>query len=127
MTQSIFEITSQNWQPKFGEFGQIVEDIEDYNQRIKIVLFSIKGSVAHNPTFGSDIWQYVDFPVGEAIPNIVREATDSLEAWIPELDFAISAKSKLNPVSQLAKGNIVISIDWKFKETNIGTNTEVNF
>lgn len=122
---NIYEITSENWQTKIGGFGQIVEDLEDFNQRISIVLNTIKGSVPHNPAFGSDIWEYIDLPIGEAIPNIVREATDSLQAWIPELDFVIAAKPQNNNVDNIARGNLVISVDWTFKNTTIGDNVEI--
>lgn len=51
------------------------------NQCIAIILTTRKGSVPLRPTFGSEIYKYVDYPVNEAIPNITRETIDSVYGY----------------------------------------------
>ena len=72
------EIIYIDWQLKFNSIGGIAEGVGDINQCIAIILLTNKGSVPHQPTFGSDIYKYIDYLVNEAIPNIVREATDAI-------------------------------------------------
>lgn len=77
----INEIKSVDWQPKLNQIGDIVEGIDDIDQCIKIILMTKKGSDPHRPEFGSDIWQYIDCPVNEAVPNIIRESIDAISIW----------------------------------------------
>jgi len=78
---NIEEIKSVNWQVKTGETGGIVEGTDDIAQCIEIILGTPKGSVPMRPDFGSDIYKYVDYPQGAAIPHIVAETIDALEKW----------------------------------------------
>ena len=75
------EITYVDWQFKQNSIGEVAEGVDDINQCISTILTTKKGSVPHRPTFGSDIYKYVDYPVNEAIPNIIREATDAIGLW----------------------------------------------
>ena len=75
------EITYVDWQLKLNTIGGVAEGADDINQCIAIILLTKKGSVPHRPTFGSDIYKYIDYPVNEATPNIVREATDAITMW----------------------------------------------
>ena len=71
-------------QLKLGAIGQVVEGIEDLRQRIKIVLETPKGFDPHRPEFGSDIWRWVDRPFTEALPNVIAEAYEAIEKWVPD-------------------------------------------
>jgi len=77
----INEIKSVDWQPKLNQIGSVVEGLDDIDQCIKIILMTRKGTDPHRPEFGSDIWQYIDYPVNEASPNIIREAYDAINIW----------------------------------------------
>ena len=71
-------------QLKLGAIGEIVEGIEDLRQRIKIVLETPKGFDPHRPEFGSNIWQWLDKPFTIAMPNVIAEAYEAIEKWIPD-------------------------------------------
>lgn len=113
------DITATDWSPKLGEIGAVVEELDDINQCIAVILSTPKGSRAHEPEFGSDLWKYIDYPVSEAIPHVVREAIDALETWEPRI--------KLVRVAPTINGaQITIQIEWKLNEDDTVQQTEVN-
>ena len=104
------EITYVDWQYKINQIGSVAEGAEDINQCIAIILTTRKGSVPHRPTFGSDIYKYVDYPINEAIPNIVREATDAITLW--------ETRIKLQNVSvETSNSQITVKVEWTLKES----------
>lgn len=113
------EITYVDWQCKINEIGSVAEGAEDINQCIAIILTTRKGSVPHRPTFGSDIYKYVDYPINEAIPNIVRETTDAITLW--------EIRIKLNSVNvEINETQITIKVEWTLNDSKTQGNTTVN-
>jgi len=103
-------------QLKLGAIGEVVEGIEDLRQRIKIVLETPKGFDPHRPEFGSDIWQWLDKPLNIAKPNVIAEAYEAIERWIPDFKPSqIVVKEVTN------KGNFVFQIRgiWNDEEVEI--------
>lgn len=109
---------SVDWQPKLGKIGEIVEDVEDINQCIKIILTTIKGSIPHRPEFGSDIYKYIDYPVNEAIPNIIRETIDAINLWEQRIDISTVK-------AEISGENILIKISWCLKNSDEVGNIEI--
>lgn len=111
------EITYVDWQFKLNKIGSVAEGVDDINQCIAIILTTRKGSVPHRPTFGSEIYKYIDYPVNEAVPNIVREATDALAIW--------ETRIILNSVSvEINKTQIIVKIEWNLSDSKTkGTTT----
>lgn len=104
------EITYVDWQLKLNSIGGVAEGVDDINQCIAIILMTRKGSVPHRPTFGSEIYKYIDYPVNEAVPNIVRETTDALTIW--------ETRINLNSVSvEINKTQIIIKVEWKLADS----------
>ena len=67
---------SRHWQPAPLASGQdIVQDLDDINQCIENILATRKGSDVLRPDFGSNWFDYIDYPEDEFIPNTVREVT----------------------------------------------------
>lgn len=104
------DITYVDWQPKMNSLDEIVEGADDINQCIAIIILTQKGSVPHRPTFGTDIYKYIDYPVNEAIPNIVREVSDAVTAW----ETRITLNTVIATIKQSA---IHIKVEWTLKET----------
>ena len=75
------EIEYIDWQYKLNEIGSVAEGIEDINQCIALILQTPKGSEPHRPTFGSDIYKYIDYPINSAKANIIRETIDAINLW----------------------------------------------
>lgn len=82
----VLDITVADWQPKLGEIGEVVVDIDDIDQCIRTILVTQKGSVAHEPDFGSDLWRYIDWPIDQARPHVVREILDAIARWEPRIE-----------------------------------------
>ncbi len=66
--------------------GELVTDIQDVDQCIRIILTTPKGSDPHRPLFGSNLHLYIDYPVNSARPHIVREAVNALREWEPRIE-----------------------------------------
>nr|BDD43908.1 baseplate protein [bacterium] len=113
------EIKYADWQPKLNQIGEISEGIDDINQCIAIILTTQKGSVPHRPDFGSDIYKYIDYPVNEAVPNIIRETIDAIKKWETRIDIK-------NVTANINQKQIKIQIEWQLKDSAIQETTEVN-
>ena len=82
---SYVNISSQDWSPKLGELGQVVEGLDDIKQCIEIILTTPKGSVPHRLDFGCDIYKFVDSPPAAATSYIVSEVYNALSKWEPRI------------------------------------------
>src|ERR1700730_2726493 len=61
--------------------GRVVTGVDDVDQCIAIILTTPKGSDVLRPTFGTDLWKYIDAPISQAGPAVVREVTQSITQW----------------------------------------------
>jgi len=118
------DITSADWslmldssspsQASGSGIGSVVQGIDDVRQCIAIILNTPKGSDPLRPTFGADLWQYIDFPVNAAIPAIVREITDAITLWEPRVKLlAISANLVPNDPSANVNAHLEVNIKWR--------------
>ena len=58
-----------------------MQDLDDINQCIENILATRKGSDVLRPDFGSNWFDYVDYPEDEFIPNTVREVVLAIQTW----------------------------------------------
>ena len=79
MTQ-LSDISSLHWQPSVSSNG-VVENIADIDQSIRLILKTPKGSDPHRPTFGSNLHRYIDYPVNQVTPHLVRESVEAIREW----------------------------------------------
>jgi len=70
-----------NWQVSLSDSSEIVKDIDDIAQAIYLILSTVKGSDPLRPTFGSDVWRYIDRPMNRVNPMLIYEIYDSIERW----------------------------------------------
>ena len=113
-------IRSVDWSRKVGGPGEIVEQLDDIEQCIRILLATPKGAVQHRPEFGCDAWQYLDHPVAEALPHIVRECTDSLAKWEPRATVT-------NIAASYDAEHVSLTIRWTASLGSAGQTTEVAY
>ena len=82
---TLSDITSADWSLRLKSIGDVVQGLEDVEQCIAIILTTPKGSDPLRPTFGTDLWRFIDNPIGFAIPAVVREVTGSISMWEPRI------------------------------------------
>lgn len=78
---NIQEIKSKDWALSIAGQGEVVQGLRDVSQCIYIIVTTAKGSDPLRPTFGADIRRYLDRPVGESVPQILREVSEAIELW----------------------------------------------
>ena len=101
-----------------NQIGEAAEGIDDINQCIANIIKTRKGSVSHRPNFGSYVYLYVDYPISEAIPNIIREATDAITEWEPRVEIKQITASSENE-------KITLNIEWTLVDADEGSTAEV--
>lgn len=120
MVITLNEITSVDWSLKLGAIGEIVEGPADVEQCLQIILTTPKGSDPLRPTFGADLWQYIDYPIDTAIPSLVREVTEAITLWEPRVKLiSITAAPDTNTIS-----NLLVSVVWSLQLGSMPTPTQ---
>ncbi|MDD2870075.1 GPW/gp25 family protein [Neomegalonema sp.] len=119
MAQDVRDIAAADWQPRLGAHGEIVAGLEDIHQCVRIILLTPKGSVPHRPEFGSDLWRYLDRPIAEALPHVVRESVDALRRWEPRIEVIRVAPQNL------ATTHLRLTVEWRLNGRGEMIATEV--
>lgn len=104
--KTLNSITSSHWQPALNNEGMVVEGLNDLDQSIKTILRTPLGSDPHRPTFGSKIADYIDWPVNQARPYIVRESVEAIQRWEPRISI-------VNIMIEHRSEQLVIRVKWK--------------
>lgn len=111
MVVTLDEITSVDWSLQLGAIGEVVEGLADVDQCLQIILTTPKGSDPLRPTFGADLWQFIDYPIDAAIPALVREVTEAITLWEPRVKLvSVTATPGTGSISELA-----VSIVWSLQ------------
>jgi phage baseplate assembly protein W len=112
---TLADITSADWSLKLNSIGNVVQGLDDVEQCIAIILTTPKGSDPLRPTFGTDLWRFIDNPIGFAIPAVVREVTGSISMWEPRITLQSVSVVPANDLSSQAGAHLNVSISWKLK------------
>lgn len=75
---------TEHWQPAL-EGDSYVTDLDDIHQCISNILTTPKGSQPLRPDFGSDLYLYIDSPIQESRPYLVRETIEPIKKWEPRV------------------------------------------
>ncbi len=112
----MLDFSSPTGAPGSG-IGNVVQGIDDVSQCVAIILTTPKGSDPLRPTFGADLWQYIDFPISTAIPNIVREVTDAVTRWEPRIRLLSVSATPVNDATAQSGAHLNVNITWQLKLT----------
>lgn len=113
------EITAENWTLSLATPGGVVQGIDEINQAIMIVVKTQKGSDPCRPTFGSDLYLYVDKPVIDGLPKMIKAVIDGINTWIPRIDILKITHSFD------ADGKVEFGIDWQEKISEISGTAKI--
>lgn len=116
MPTALADITGSDWSIKLNDPGSVVENLDDINQCINVILTTPKGSRAHEPLFGCDVWTFLDRPISSALPNIVAAVIEAIEEW----ETRILLTRVLPDYDGLATGHVTLKLEWKLKDYDVG-------
>ena len=110
------DISSVHWQPALKSLD-VVEAEADIDQSIRVILSTPKGSDPHRPDFGSNLHLYLDYPIDQAVPHLVREAVEAIRQWEPRCELV-----KVTP--SIEEAQITLRVQWKLAD-GVKRETEV--
>lgn len=79
------EIKSSEWQLSITTPGEIVTDKDAVAQSFYIALVTPLYSSPLRPDFGSGLYDLVDSPINEVLPNVVKVCKDVARKWVPNI------------------------------------------
>lgn len=103
-----------------NNLGMVVTDADDINQCIDIILHTPLGSDPHRPNFGSDLEQYIDWPLSAARPRIAREVQRALGLWEPRINV-LQVRAQSTSIAQL-----LVPITWQLSANYAATPVVTN-
>jgi phage baseplate assembly protein W len=98
-----------------GGIGQVVQGMADVDQCVRIILTTPKGSDPLRPTFGADLWRYVDTPINLAQASIVREIAEALLLWEPRIDLLKVSTTPVLDDSDQSGAHLNVTAIWRLK------------
>jgi len=112
---TLADITSADWSLALGAIGQVVQGIADVEQCLGIIVTTPQGSDPLRPTFGANIWRYIDFPISRALPAIVSELTSAITTWEPRVKLvSVTAQPVLDGSAQ-SGAQLEVTLNWQLK------------
>jgi hypothetical protein len=116
------DITSVDWSFALDSpdligsgIGNVVQGAADVDQCLRIIFSTPKGTDPLRPTFGTDVWQYVDYPINAAIPAIVREVTASITLWEPRVRLVRVKAVPVAGADNQAWASLSVVVLWSLK------------
>ena len=70
-----------DWQLSATRFGEVVDGADAFAQTIGLILGTRLGSDPFRPSFGSDLYEYIDRPINAAAPAMALEIRRALNRW----------------------------------------------
>jgi phage baseplate assembly protein W len=110
---TLADITSKDWSLELGTIGGVVQGIADVEQCLGIIVTTPQGSDPLRPTFGSDIWRFIDFPIDVALPAIVRELTTAITTWEPRVTLVSVTAQPVNDGSTQSGAHLDVTLLWQ--------------
>ena len=110
---TLADITSADWSVELGTIGGVVQGIADVEQCLGIIVTTPRGSDPLRPTFGADIWRYIDFPIDVALPAIVRELTSAITTWEPRVNLISVTAQPVNDGSTQSGAHLDVTLTWQ--------------
>lgn len=114
---NITDVKNSEWSLSNTEQGGIMEGVDDINQCLHNILFTVPGSDPLRLDFGCDIWQYVDKNPLTEINGMAKAIADAIFKW--ESRVGIKSISYL-----IEKESIQFNINWI---TEIKTGSSLNY
>jgi uncharacterized protein len=112
---TLADITSADWSLALGAIGEVVQGIADVEQCLGIIVTTPRGSDPLRPTFGANIWRFIDFPIDRALPAIVSELTSAVTAWEPRVNLVSVTAQPVLDASTQSGAHLDVTLNWQLK------------
>ena len=112
---TLADIASADWSLKLKALGAVVQGLDDIDQCIAIILTTPPGSDPLRPTFGADLWRYIDNPITSAVPSIVREVSAAITMWEPRVTLESVNVIPVSESSAQSGAHLNVSVTWRLK------------
>lgn len=112
---TLADITSADWSLALGAIGEVVQGIADVEQCLGIIVTTPRGSDPLRPTFGADIWRYIDSPISLALPAIVSALTSAIATWEPRVNLVSVTAQPVNDASTQSGAHLDVTLIWQLK------------
>jgi len=119
---TLADITSADWSLALDQpgdpgsgIGNVVQGVADVNQCIKIILTTPKGSDPLRPTFGADLWKFLDTPINAAIAAIVTEVTTAITQWEPRVKLTSVTAAPMIDSSAQSGARMSVNVSWRLQ------------
>jgi uncharacterized protein len=110
---TLADITSADWSLALGAIGEVVQGIADVEQCLGIIVTTPRGSDPLRPTFGANIWRYIDFPISLALPAIVSELTSAITMWEPRVTLVSVTAQPVFDGSAQSGAHLDVTLNWQ--------------
>jgi phage baseplate assembly protein W len=127
---TLADITSASWSLALDTesgglgsgIGNVVQALDDINQCIDIIMTTIPGEDPFRPTFGCNIFSYIDKPTPFVQASIAGIVTNAIETWEPRIKVLTVAASIGGPSNP---GRVSVTVVWQLnlpssQQTKIG-------
>jgi phage baseplate assembly protein W len=122
---TLMDITSADWSLELGSIGGVVQGIRDIDQCLAIILTTPRGSDPLRPTFGADLWRYIDNPISVAIPSIVREVSAAIAMWEPRVAIQSVTVSPASDSGSQSGAHLNVFVTWQLKLAGSSSSSRV--
>jgi len=112
---TLANIRSADWSLALGAISEVVQGIADVEQCLGIIVTTPRGSDPLRPTFGADIWRYIDSPISLALPAIVSELTSAITIWEPRVNLMSVTAQSVNDATTQSGGHLDVTLNWQLK------------
>lgn len=92
--------------------GGVVQNLDDINQCIIIILTTIPGEDPFRPTFGCNLFAYIDQPVAVAMAKLSGLVTNALATWEPRINV-LSVTTNYGGANN--PGLVQVKVVWQLK------------
>jgi Bacteriophage baseplate protein W len=120
---TLADITSADWSLQLGAIGSVVEGLDDVEQCIAIILTTAKGSDVLRPTFGADLWRYIDSPIDAALPAVVAETTTAIALWEPRVKLVSVNVAPLIDGTTQSGAHLEVAVTWQLRLDTVPART----
>ena len=94
--------------------GNVVQGLADIDQCIRIICTTPLGTDPFRPTFGADVFKFLDLPITIVTAHVVRILTDAILQWEPRAKVLSISVSLVTTGSQ-AGSQLQIAIAWQLR------------